>query len=591
MSETWLTGVPINGIKVERYDIPTSNYGAYDSGFKDRVTGHWAVTTLQGTINTFASPNRIASSTFVVDANRIVQFIPLEHVPYSDGNGDSNSRTFSFETDGGYYVNNVRKKPDAATHENMAHVMAYIEDAVYGTSTKYKRQSGDSEGFMGTYRHNEVSISGTECCGTLDMDWITDRANQIMDSGIYKPGGQTTTPTTTIPTMDWTEDVTELNETRTLERDSQLYTIDTGTGEGSYPAKSEITVAGSYTQNGVEYYITAFSLTKKIKKGFRAKDFIAKTSNTTWTDDVIALSTNEYRFKVDGQLKEIMTGNTIKGFVKGTEIILDYEYTRDGVTYYMSKWSLDNKKMNGIPASQLEVINDEAERLLIEVEELRLKVSELQEQIASLKASNLASDADIEALQGYANQLEATADTLEANNGALHNTVSDQAIDIAALEEEIAALQNLIENPAVGDEETEQAIQEVTNQTDGNWQPGLGDDHWLLHSQNRAGTLREKMVEFKIEAEQDAAEEVASAAANNTEVPTWSWAQFRLGIAKNNIYNAILSFLGMFAGGEAIQTIAQIPQADEWGTAGGIITSILLIAGQQLKRITEANNN
>lgn len=552
----------VNGREVTIEYVPAhpSNYSA-GSWLKDHYVDHWIVGTVQSAVNVFQQPSRNASTTFVIGpGDTIYQMVPLSAAAWGNGSYASNLSGISTEHEGGWMQSNgVRKKPEQATHENSAHLKAYLESAIFESNEKFIRGSNH-------FKHSEKSA--TECCGSLDIDWIANEANRLIDLGVYSPGGQAAS-------TNWLSRVTPMDKTMTLARDSQLINIDTKVGEGSYPAGTSLEIGGGYFIDGQEYMITKYSLSKEIKKGFRVEDFA--NSVTNWKDLVVPSSDNTYEFVRNGGLVEIKTGNVVKTFEQGE--IIENVYGVYNNTHIISQWSWDNSKFTGIPVGQVQAYNANNEGL---IEGYQEEIDELKAEIARLSQEAVV---DTNTIGSLNTQIAAIQAQLNQAQQDLANQTTSSAQNLSALEQQIAELQNTINSQNSTIEEQEAAISTLEEQTN---IPQAHDPEFDNHIREMAAVVSEQMENWKASAQAEVDAEIATANANNTPVPTWSWAQFRLGIAKNNIYNAILSFLGMFAGGEAIQSIAQIPQADEWGTLGGVVTSVLLIAGQQIKRIMEA---
>lgn len=133
------------------------------------IVAHWVVGTLESADSTFANPQRIASATYGVGDFDIHQYVKETDTAYANGNLSSNRRSISIEHEGGPNL-----PITTATYETSARLIADIAKR-YSISLDRNHIK----------KHNEVSDKPTQCPGTLDIDWLINRAKEI--NGENKP--------------------------------------------------------------------------------------------------------------------------------------------------------------------------------------------------------------------------------------------------------------------------------------------------------------------------------------------------------------------------------------------------------------------
>jgi len=146
----------------------------------DKIILHWIVGTLESADATFANPQRVASAHYGIGDGEVHQYVNDQDTAYHAGNFGVNLTSIGIEHEGGWEISpGVRMKPSDKTHETSGKLVAAL-------SKKYNIPL-TREHIKG---HKEVSLSGTECPGTLDIDRIIKIAkteggdNQMGD--IYK---------------------------------------------------------------------------------------------------------------------------------------------------------------------------------------------------------------------------------------------------------------------------------------------------------------------------------------------------------------------------------------------------------------------
>lgn len=145
-----------------------NNYQVGRAGYTVKyIFLHWIVGTLESADATFANKDRIASATYGIGDNDIHQYVKEEDTSYANGNLASNRESITIEHEGGWDIGGGNRfKPTPATHETSAQLVADI-------CKRYKIPVDRTH----IKKHNE--ISATQCPGTLDVDWIVNRAKEI----------------------------------------------------------------------------------------------------------------------------------------------------------------------------------------------------------------------------------------------------------------------------------------------------------------------------------------------------------------------------------------------------------------------------
>jgi hypothetical protein len=140
----------------------------------DMIVMHWMVGTLQSADATFTNPARDGSAHYGVNGQSIHQYVKESDTAWANGHRDpkknTNPRSISIEHEGGWSIPGGRFKPSPETHEMSARLIADIVSR--RPNIKLDRNH--------IKKHNEVSDTGTECPGSLDVDWIINRAKQLL---------------------------------------------------------------------------------------------------------------------------------------------------------------------------------------------------------------------------------------------------------------------------------------------------------------------------------------------------------------------------------------------------------------------------
>jgi len=155
---------------IDRKPIPPSNYKVGRNSIKiGTVVMHWIVGNLASADGAFHNPSRIASAHYGIEGNTIFQWVGEDLTAYHAGNFATNLKSIGIEHSGGELLaDNTRRKPSQQTHETSAQLVADI-------AKRYRIPLDRNH----VKKHNEVSDSPTQCCGSLDIDWIVARAKEI----------------------------------------------------------------------------------------------------------------------------------------------------------------------------------------------------------------------------------------------------------------------------------------------------------------------------------------------------------------------------------------------------------------------------
>ena len=151
----------------------SSNYTRKNTQ-KKGVVMHWIVGSADSAIRTFQNPSRNASAHYVIGGDRVVQMVPDEHIAWHAGvRGKTYNEDFiGIEHEGGWIgKDGKRVKPSDKTQATSARLLA---------SLSQKHKWGRLEVGKNVFRHRD--LKPTECSGSLDVEWIVNEANRILES-------------------------------------------------------------------------------------------------------------------------------------------------------------------------------------------------------------------------------------------------------------------------------------------------------------------------------------------------------------------------------------------------------------------------
>jgi hypothetical protein len=148
--------------------IGSPNYRA-QTGIKPQfAVMHWMVGYLATTDRLFQSTSNRVSTNYGIEDGVIHQYVRDGDYAFGSGNTRANTYGISIEHSGGNMMNGKRRLPSQATIESSAQLLASLAKQ-YGWGTLVLGRN--------VFRHNH--FVATECSGTLQVDQIIARANQI----------------------------------------------------------------------------------------------------------------------------------------------------------------------------------------------------------------------------------------------------------------------------------------------------------------------------------------------------------------------------------------------------------------------------
>ena len=138
---------------------------------KTGIVLHWIVGSLASADKTFQDPGRIASVQYGIGKNgEIHQYIDDKYTAFHAGVSNYNQNYFGIEHEGGHLYNGERVKPSQACHESSIRLVAWL-CKTYNIPCDRKH----------IVKHSETGYA-TQCCGTLDIDYIVSEASKLLNS-------------------------------------------------------------------------------------------------------------------------------------------------------------------------------------------------------------------------------------------------------------------------------------------------------------------------------------------------------------------------------------------------------------------------
>src|SRR5690606_1664490 len=135
------------------------------------ITLHWMVGTLASTDAVFTRKGSGASAQYGIEGGTVHQYVAEKDYAWADGNTYSNRYGISIEHSGGWLLpDGSRKTPTPETHETSAQLCADIS-----------RRWNLGKLIVGENLFPHNHWVATMCPGTLDIHWIANRANQILN--------------------------------------------------------------------------------------------------------------------------------------------------------------------------------------------------------------------------------------------------------------------------------------------------------------------------------------------------------------------------------------------------------------------------
>lgn len=149
--------------------VGTPNFRRLILRRKKFIVMHWMVGDLESTDKRFRDRKSRVSTQFGVEGARVHQYVHQKDYAFGSGTWYANRYGISIEHAGGWLdADGHRVKPSHATHETSAQLCARIA-----------RRWGWGELKVGknVFRHSD--FKATQCPGSLDVEWIVKRANEI----------------------------------------------------------------------------------------------------------------------------------------------------------------------------------------------------------------------------------------------------------------------------------------------------------------------------------------------------------------------------------------------------------------------------
>lgn len=323
--------------------------GRPGGGLDGRETFHHVVGSADSAVLVFNNPNRGASAHFVVSGipGVVYQCVNIKDTSWADGNWDSNLRSISVEHEGDWRFG----FDNATVRENAAWLCAWLREQ-YGVNR--------------AVRHREVSQVATACPADLPLEWIWNRASELI-AQYSKPKEQ----------PEWLRNrkanagtvyaqveglrLINLNDPNQF-ADSRVFARNT-----SFEIGSKTSVGG------VEYFITKSSTDANLPNGIRVSE-VASTpwvapqaptplpSTPNWWDSVIDDANKKMYVLRETLLVDLQTGRPVVDAKTGQEIKFAAGSVIDDVsahtvisnkTYILTEYSYAKKIARGILASDL----------------------------------------------------------------------------------------------------------------------------------------------------------------------------------------------------------------------------------------------
>lgn len=158
------------GGKMKIIQKPSPNHRKQNNIKKVSITLHWMVGTLAGTDRHFANPKSRVATHYGIADKKVHQYVDEKDYAFANGNKKANETSISIEHEGGWLLKDgTRKKPTQQTHDTSAELVAEI-------AKRWKM--GKLEIGKNVFPHKHWVA--TACPGTLDMEYIVNKANQIL---------------------------------------------------------------------------------------------------------------------------------------------------------------------------------------------------------------------------------------------------------------------------------------------------------------------------------------------------------------------------------------------------------------------------
>ncbi len=187
-------------MKIIQKTISPSNWSIKDS-YKAGICFHWIVGNLYSADSTFNDPNRKASAHFGVGdlPGQVHQYVAVNKVAYHAGDSDpfwENGYFIGIEHSGGEFLSNgTRRIPSDQCVANSIELCVDLcrkqgwDRLILPYS--YDQRNQDPTNLINQYkgqrvgiavRHRNIVNTGTECSGSLGVEFIVEKVNQILNN-------------------------------------------------------------------------------------------------------------------------------------------------------------------------------------------------------------------------------------------------------------------------------------------------------------------------------------------------------------------------------------------------------------------------
>lgn len=149
--------------------VGSPNFRSQKNVAKKFIVLHWMVGTLAGTDSVFQNASRRVATNYGIQDTKVHQYVKDGDYAFGSGTRHANKFGISIEHEGGQMLKSgVRKKPTKLTHNTSAELCA-----------KIAREHGLGVLKVGVnvFPHNK--FVATQCPGSLDMEYIANKANEI----------------------------------------------------------------------------------------------------------------------------------------------------------------------------------------------------------------------------------------------------------------------------------------------------------------------------------------------------------------------------------------------------------------------------
>lgn len=155
-------------MNIKQVPAHTNNYTVGREGKKIKyIIMHWIVGNLASCDATFKNASRQASAHYGIEDSTIHQYVQDQNTAWHAGNWNTNTESIGIEHSGGELLadKKTRRKPSEETHRTSA---LLIKELCKKYNIPLDRKY--------ILKHNEVGGANTQCCGTLDIDYIIELA-------------------------------------------------------------------------------------------------------------------------------------------------------------------------------------------------------------------------------------------------------------------------------------------------------------------------------------------------------------------------------------------------------------------------------